>query len=207
MTDTVPSWHDPTGRPTTGTGWSPQGQARPQTPPPGAAGRGTSLEQLEQRVFDELGRTQTAIAQVHAEAQAARDDAQAARVEARDAHEAAEVLLDQVSAWEDAASGTATGDPAQAAPVPDDREHQPVADPAGSSPAPGRQSAEGTQAGHGDPVAGALAEFAAALQAAADARARGEIDARHALRLARSSFHSAHRVISRAGREELRAGR
>lgn len=186
MTDAVPSWHDPTGGSDSGTtGWSPPGQARPQAPAPGATGQSTTIVQLEQRLFDELDRAKAALAQVQAQAQAARDDAQGARAQARDAHEAAEALLAKVSARGDAGSGTAPhDDPAPAPPVP-----------------------AGPRAGDDDPLAGALAAFAADLQAAADARARGEIDARQALRLARSGFHKAHRVITRVGREELRAGR
>lgn len=218
MTDSVPSWHDQTGGQDTGTtGWSPQGPRegppRPQAPARGAAGQGTNIDQLAQRLFDELGRTQTALEQVHAEAQAARADAQAARAdveaaraEARDAHDAAEILLEQVTAWEDAGSGAETHDAAPAAPVPHEHDDEPLPSPAAPSPAP-QPTADGPRPGSEDPLAGALAAFAAELQTAADARARGEIDARQALRLARSGFHQAHRVIARVGREELRANR
>lgn len=211
MTDSVPTWHGPTGEHDTsgtGTAWSPQGQARRQPPARGGAGQAPDIDQLAQRLFDELGRTQTALERVHAEAQAAREDAQAARAEARDAHDAAEILLGQVTAWEETTGGAAAHDPLPAGPVPDDRDDGPVSERAApaASPSP-PPTVDGPGAGGTDPLAGALAAFAAELQAAADARARGEIDAREALRLARSGFHRAHRVISRVGREELRAGR
>jgi hypothetical protein len=52
-----------------------------------------------------------------------------------------------------------------------------------------------------DPLADALASFADELRGAADARARGELDVREALRLLRAGFHKTRRVMGALQRQ------
>lgn len=80
-------------------------------------------------------------------------------------------------------------------------------DPQASAVEPGEpgDSRRPTAGATDDPLVATLRGFAARLDAVADARARGELDARDALSQVKEGFHEARRALSAAQRDELRA--
>lgn len=170
------------------------------------------LEQLVERLSGEFDRARAAVEQAQVVAGAADERAEVALADARAARDAVEELRAQVARQEQEAVPAPSGTPPAAATAPSEPafpEPDDAGDAAPAQPRPAATAAarERDRPATDDPLADALVVLSRELREAAEARARGELDARAALRLLRSGFHTAQRTLSRVQREELRRGR